>query len=365
MNVLNIRMVFVFILLLVIAITPVMAEDLETDGFVPTSGTDVPNTATVNTLASQASPASGENNQANQSPQANLTQMDTLLKGLGDSLAKLFSALSNLFRALAGIFSNNAAEERISTTDATPASSTTSTTASTTAVDGERRSVLNEVRYGISRLAQRVQNQDPQASATVAWVTPYLNRLKAFGNPADADLIRYADDMIRRAGSLPSSTTSQPPVAGQPPSSSTTPAPGAGRVLPSGFVNPCPTGRISPYAGDDGCDIHAPVGTPVYAVKDGVVVYNDPSGHSAWEGPGNHTGAVRIRHADGTESWYAHLSGRNLNLRPGMQVRAGTLVGNVGIANNVPHLHISIFYSRGGDSGGFMDPFRLADALRG
>ncbi|HOT29530.1 MAG TPA: M23 family metallopeptidase [Candidatus Ozemobacteraceae bacterium] len=362
MNAFNTRMVFAFLLLLLVAVTPVMAEDLDTDGFVPTTGTVVSNTATVNTLASQSATPSGENAQANRSSQSDLAEMDTLLQSFGDSLSRLLTALSNLFRALAGIFSNNVGEVRTPIADAPPASNTASTTPSTTAADGDRRSVLNDVRYGISRLAQRVQNQDPQAAATVAWVTPYLNRLKAFGNPADADLIRYADDMIRRAGSLPSSTTSRPPST---PTTQPTPAPGAGRVLPSGFVNPCPTGRISPYAGDDGCDIHAPVGTPVYAVKDGVVVYNDPSGHSAWEGPGNHTGAVRIRHADGTESWYAHLSGRNLNLKPGMQVKAGTLVGNVGIANNVPHLHISIFYSRGGDSGGFMDPFELADALRG
>ncbi|MEQ8189258.1 MAG: M23 family metallopeptidase [Candidatus Eremiobacterota bacterium] len=131
----------------------------------------------------------------------------------------------------------------------------------------------------------------------------------------------------------------------------------------SGFVNPCPAGKLSPYKGDDGLDIHAPVGTPVYAAKDGVVVYNDPSGHSAWEGPGNDTGAIRIRHADGTETWYAHLSDRDTNLKPGMTVKAGQAIAKVGTANNVPHLHMSVFYSSGGDAGGFMDPFELAKAV--
>lgn len=130
-------------------------------------------------------------------------------------------------------------------------------------------------------------------------------------------------------------------------------------VNKSGYINPCPTGKLSPYAADDGLDIHAPQGTPVYAAKDGVVVYNDAGGHSAWEGPGNDTGAIRIKHADGTEAWYAHLSGRNENLKPGDFVKAGTPIGNVGTANNVPHLHMSIFYSSGGDAGGFMDPFEM------
>jgi murein DD-endopeptidase MepM/ murein hydrolase activator NlpD len=133
-----------------------------------------------------------------------------------------------------------------------------------------------------------------------------------------------------------------------------------GRVI-SGFVNPCPSGTLSPYNGDDGLDIHAPRGTPVMAAKDGVVVYNDPRGHTGdWEGPGNDTGAIRIRHADGTESWYAHLSDRDGNLKPGMTVKAGQVIGKSGVANNVPHLHMSIFYSSGGDAGGFMDPFEMA-----
>ncbi|OQA11778.1 MAG: putative peptidase [bacterium ADurb.Bin363] len=137
----------------------------------------------------------------------------------------------------------------------------------------------------------------------------------------------------------------------------------ASGVSPTGYVNPCPAGKLSPYKGDDGLDIHAPRGTEVYAAKDGVIVYNDPSGHSCWEGPGNDAGAIRIRHADGTETWYAHLSGREEYLKPGMPVKAGQLIGKVGTANNVPHLHMSVFYSSGGDEGGFMDPFELAKVI--
>jgi len=136
------------------------------------------------------------------------------------------------------------------------------------------------------------------------------------------------------------------------------------RTSQEGFINPCPTGKISPYAGDDGLDIHCPQGTPVMAAKDGIIVYNDPSGHSCWEGPGNDTGVIRIKHNDGTETWYAHLSERDENLKPGTEILAGQIIGKSGTANNVPHLHMSIFYSSGGDEGGFMDPFEMADMFK-
>jgi len=136
------------------------------------------------------------------------------------------------------------------------------------------------------------------------------------------------------------------------------------RTSQEGFINPCPTGKISPYAGDDGLDIHCPHGTPVMAAKDGIIVYNDPSGHSCWEGPGNDTGAIRIKHNDGSEAWYAHLSERDENLKPGSEVITGQIIGKSGTANSVPHLHMSIFYSSGGDEGGFMDPFEMADMFK-
>lgn len=140
-----------------------------------------------------------------------------------------------------------------------------------------------------------------------------------------------------------------------------------GTINKKGYIYPIPSkfiSTVSPYDGDDGCDIHAVQGTPVMCVRDGQVVYNDASGHSAWEGSGNDTGAIRIKHADGTEAWYAHLSGRNLDLKPGDFVKAGTPIGNVGTANNVPHLHISIFLSSGGDSGGYIGPFVLGKMFK-
>jgi murein DD-endopeptidase MepM/ murein hydrolase activator NlpD len=82
-------------------------------------------------------------------------------------------------------------------------------------------------------------------------------------------------------------------------------------------------------------DIDCPTGTPVYAMKDGVIFYE------GWEGKG---GIVcRIRHNDGLESVYAHLSRTIIN--KGDRVRGGyTRIGNSGATGEVTaaHLHFAL-----------------------
>ncbi|MHC9542171.1 MAG: M23 family metallopeptidase [Vulcanimicrobiota bacterium] len=109
-------------------------------------------------------------------------------------------------------------------------------------------------------------------------------------------------------------------------------------------LNPVPGGRYAPYAADMGLDIAADRGYPVFSTMDGVVLYNSPSGHCIQRGPYDDQGAIRIRHSNGSDTFYAHLSGRNAVLKPGMKIRQGEWLGNVGTANSVAHLHLSIFY---------------------
>jgi murein DD-endopeptidase MepM/ murein hydrolase activator NlpD len=90
-----------------------------------------------------------------------------------------------------------------------------------------------------------------------------------------------------------------------------------------------------------GIDFGAGTGTPVLAAGDGVVVEA-----RRWGGYGNW---LRIRHNDGWETGYAHLSRYAKGLKPGMRVRQGQLVAYVGStgASTGPHLHYETWY-RGG-----------------
>ena len=118
-------------------------------------------------------------------------------------------------------------------------------------------------------------------------------------------------------------------------------------------------GRFAPYATDTGIDLVAPRGMPIYASKTGVLMYSAPSGHVRQRGPNDDQGAMRLHHPDGTDTFYAHLSGRRASLKPGMVVKQGEWMGNIGTANRVPHLHFLIYYARGG----YVGPFEYAKIL--
>lgn len=86
-----------------------------------------------------------------------------------------------------------------------------------------------------------------------------------------------------------------------------------------------------------GVDYDIPVGTPVGAIGDGVVIPDTSRGLGT---------AVRVRHADGTESVYGHLSTADAPV--GTTVRQGQIIGrsgNTGITSG-PNLHLGIY--RGG-----------------
>ena len=87
-----------------------------------------------------------------------------------------------------------------------------------------------------------------------------------------------------------------------------------------------------------GIDFGAGTGTPVLAAGDGVVVEA-----RRWGGYGNW---LRIRHANGWETGYGHLSRYAKGLRAGDRVRQGELVAYVGStgASTGPHLHYETWF---------------------
>lgn len=106
------------------------------------------------------------------------------------------------------------------------------------------------------------------------------------------------------------------------------------------FVRPS-NGRISSGFGARwgtthyGLDFAAPLGTPIYAAADGVVIEAGPaSGFGLW---------VRIQHDDGTVTVYGHM--QDFSVREGQHVKAGEQIartGNRGQSTG-PHLHFEVW----------------------
>ncbi|MGF7150005.1 murein DD-endopeptidase MepM/ murein hydrolase activator NlpD [Sphingomonas zeicaulis] len=116
--------------------------------------------------------------------------------------------------------------------------------------------------------------------------------------------------------------------------------------------------RVHPILGytrlHKGTDFAVPVGTAVYASGTGVVSFA-----GAARGYGNY---LRIRHADGVETAYAHLSGFAEGIAPGAPVQQGDLIarsGNSGLSSG-PHLHYEVYVE-----GVPTDPITMATASGG
>nr|WP_202894430.1 M23 family metallopeptidase [Kribbella italica] len=87
-------------------------------------------------------------------------------------------------------------------------------------------------------------------------------------------------------------------------------------------------------ANHTGTDFAAPIGTPIRSVMKGEVVFAD------WAGA--YGRQVQVEHADGTVTWYNHMS--KFSVEVGETVYAGDQVGAVGVTGNTtgPHLHFEV-----------------------
>lgn len=103
-----------------------------------------------------------------------------------------------------------------------------------------------------------------------------------------------------------------------------------------------------------GVDYAAPTGTPVWAAAPGKIISRGPAG-----GAGN---MVVLRHDNGLDTVYMHLSKFATGQKVGQFVEAKTVIGYVGTTglSTGPHLHFGV--KKGG---AFVDPSKLAPTRRG
>jgi murein DD-endopeptidase MepM/ murein hydrolase activator NlpD len=106
-----------------------------------------------------------------------------------------------------------------------------------------------------------------------------------------------------------------------------------------GLVWPASTKRITQYYSwrHQAIDIGAPMGTPIYAISDGVIEYSGWGTGYGWE--------IIINHGNGMRTRYAHAS--KLLVQKGMHVEKGqviALIGSTGWSTG-PHLHFELYYN--------------------
>lgn len=113
-------------------------------------------------------------------------------------------------------------------------------------------------------------------------------------------------------------------------------------------------------------DFAVPVGTPVLAARDGVVMQVESDFDKAGlnrEKYGGQANFIRIAHDDGSMALYAHLDRDGVQVRAGQRVHQGqriALSGNTGFTSG-PHLHFVVQANRNGQLQAI--PFRIFGPL--
>lgn len=167
-------------------------------------------------------------------------------------------------------------------------------------------------------------------------------------------------------------------MTGKPPMTVTR-APGQGKVVPAGAVSKVrhPMGedngtwRVSSGFGKRGGGFHygidfaAPIGTPIYAPADGVVIEGSERAEGSVSGFYNWIW-LDCQATVGRDFIFGHMRHRDIYVRKGDRVKAGQLIARVGNEgqSSGPHLHYEEWTEPGRVGGKAVDPApRLAGAV--
>lgn len=129
-------------------------------------------------------------------------------------------------------------------------------------------------------------------------------------------------------------------------------APWVSPIAPGSYVRGAVYGEYGVWSRyHTGVDLDAAYGTPIRAVGSGVVVASDGGG---WAGT-----HVVVMHADGSRTLYAHMSAKVV--QPGTVVKAGQLIGHVGMTGRAFGYHCHFEYYPPSATVG--DPYTAANPL--
>lgn len=196
------------------------------------------------------------------------------------------------------------------------------------------RSDRTALRNGFMRLDRTMLH--PAASTAKVLTLPPAAKKETLAKRAPVTVTRPQDNAVLDLFGTSAAPAAAPLAAGRVAHAWPLP-PSAKQTFTSGFG-----ARKDPFSGKPGfhggVDIAAAVGTPVLASADGVV--------TKVENGARYGKYISVKHRDGTESSYGHLSAQSV--RVGQQVRQGQQLGALGSTGRSTGPHLDYRISRGG-----------------